>query len=285
MTGNIHIHLDPSDLNPLKSAKDAAGFGKDQVEKIVKDILPDEIKNLPDHVMHEAVNKVVIPVLSEVIKPLEKIVFSAGVAVMQEAYDAAKKAIGDAHAAVPKDLVDQAINYANIQQPGGLNDWARWLNAIGHPDYKDSWPAMTVDEALHQASFWKGWTPFVNELQAGHRYSENNAQQIIDAFNAIAFGVSNAGNFSVGLYFLNVWDRGQNLIDTLKKYEHTGVPVKRSAIMEFVKEVQPDKIDITGSIKIEIGIQIGGSIFAWGIPSVLFDILLDNLLKKAGIPN
>ena len=141
-----------------------------------------------------------------------------------------------------------------------------------------------MSRAEEQEKIWNGWTPFVNELKAGHRYSENNPQKLIDAFNAIAFGVSNAGNFSVGLYFLRVWDRGQHLIDTLKKYEHNGVPIKRSAIMEFVKDVQPDKIDITGSIKIEIGIEIGGSIFAWGIPADLFDILLDDLLKKAGIP-
>jgi len=284
MTSDIHIHFDPSDLNPAKHAKDVAGIGKDQVEKIVKEVLPDQIRDLPNEVMHEAVDKVIVPVISQVIKPLEKLVFSAGIEVMQEAYDIAKKVIGDGHKAVPSDLVAKAITYGNNQVEGGQNDWYRWLNAIGHPVYKEYWPAMTVAEAKAQVKIWNGWTPFYNELKAGHRYAENDPQKVIDAFNAIAFGVSNTGNFSVGLYFLRVWDRGQHLIDTLKKYEHSGVPVKRSAIMEFVEEVQPDKIDLTGSIKVELGIEFGGTIFAWGIPTILFDILLDDLLKKAGIP-
>ena len=281
---DIHIHFpNPKDFDPRK----VAGVGKDQIESIVKDILPDEIKNLPEHVMHEAVEKVVIPVISDVIRPLERIVFSAGIAVMQETFDKAKKAIGDAHKAVPKDLVDKAVTYSKNIPAGGKNYWSLWLAAIGHPAYvNEPWnqPGMSIEQGIEQEQIWNGWTPFVNELKAGHRYSENTPQKLIDGFNAIAFGVSNAGNFAVGLYFLNVWDRGQHLIDKLKQYEHSGVPVKRSAIMDFVKDVQPDKIDLTGSIKIELGIEIGGSIFAWGIPAVLFDIVLEELLEKAGVP-
>ena len=54
MARPIHIHVGPVDIDPGKAAKDVAGagksvagIGKDQVEQIVKDILPDEIKNLP----------------------------------------------------------------------------------------------------------------------------------------------------------------------------------------------------------------------------------------------
>ena len=281
---DIHIHVGPIDLDPGKTVKDVTGVGKDQIEKIVKDLLPDEIRNLPSEVMHAAVNKVVIPVITDVVKPLEKLMFQTGVKILETTHREVAKLVGDAHQAVPKDLVDKAIGYAQNQSAGGMNDWARWLNAIGHPNYQGAWPALTVEEAEEQANTWAGWIPFANELKAGHRYSANNPQKLIDDFNAISFYIANAGNVSIGLYFTNMWDRSQTVIDTLKKYQHTGVPVKRGAIMDFVKALGPDKLDVTVSVKIEIGIEIGGSIGAWSVPADLFEVLLDEVLKEAGVP-
>ena len=274
---DIHISLDP---------KKIVSVPKDEVEKIVKNILPDEIKNLPEHVMHEAVNKVVIPVISDVLKPLEKLVFSVGVKVLETAYGEAQKVVGE-HASgkvVSDELINEAISYGKGLPDAGMNDWYRWLNAMGHPDYVFAWPALTVEEGREQEKIWDKWKPFVDALEEGQYYRSTHAKKIIEDFNKINFYIANTGNVSVGLYFRNMWDRAQSVIDILKKYEHSGIPIKRSAIMSFVKVLGPDALDITVSAKIELGITIGGSIGAWGVPADLFDILLNEILKEAGVP-
>ena len=285
---NIHIHVGPIDIDPGKTAKDiagagkdVAGMGKDQIEKIVKDILPDEIKNLPSEVMHAAVDKVVIPVITDVVKPLEKLMFSTGVKILETAHRQVVKAAGGPF--VSDDLVTTARAYsATVADNDDM--WGRWLTAVGVDGYRDLGPPLTAEEADKQVAIWSGWKPFADALHAGEHVIHDNAKTIIDDFNATAFYVANAGNVSIGLYFLKMWDRAQTVIDTLKKYEHTGVPIKRSAILDFVKALGPDKLDITVSVKIEIGIEIGGSIGAWSVPASLFEVLLDEVLKEAGVP-
>ena len=278
---NIHIHIGGLDIDPGKAAKDVAGVGKDQVEQIVKDVLPDEIKNLPQHVMHEAVNKVVIPVISDVLKPLEKLVFSAGVKVLETAHREVVKAAGGPF--VDDALVEQAKEWA-ATVPDNDDKWAQWLTAMGVTGYEEAGDAITLEQARKQAEVWDGWEPFVKALENGEHVDSGEGKEVIDAFNSIYFYVANAGNVSIGLYFTQMWDRAQTVIDTLKRYEHSGVPVKRSAIMDFVRAIQPDKVDITVSAKIEIGIEIGGSVGAWGVPASLFDLLVDEVLKEAGVP-
>ena len=52
--------------------------------------------------------------------------FQTGVKILETAHREVAKLVGDAHQAVPKDLVDKAVAYAQNQSTGGMNDWARW---------------------------------------------------------------------------------------------------------------------------------------------------------------
>ena len=261
--------------------EDLFGFHIPGVDKVTH-AASDEIKKI----LNQVLPHVILPVMSEILKPLEKLMFTAGVAVLQTSFNEVNKAIAKFEPVqnpVPSHLVEKAITfYGGIHGYWG-NDWAKWLSAIGHPRFQQ-WDKLSMDEALAQEQIWSGWTPFVNALRSGQRYSGRNPDQLIEDFNKINFYIANTGNVAVGLYFSNVYDRADHIINTLKKYEHTGVPAKRSAIMEFIYEVQPNQADITASVKLELGLQIGGSIGAWSVPADLFDVLLEDVLKQAGVP-
>ena len=156
-------------------------------------------------------------------------------------------------------------------------------------------------EKLVESSFKKIAVPVISDLMKPiekivfttgydileHAYtiatSTTRNKDFIDNFNKISFYIANSGNFAVGLYFRNVWNRAPMILNELKKLER-GIPLKRSAILEAIEKLGPDAIDITGTIKFNVGVDIGGSVGAWGIPAELFDILIEELLKKAGIP-
>ena len=267
------------------------GLGKDQVEGIIKEVFPDELrkelggalKDVESAVMKEVVGKVVIPVLSEVLKPLEKLVFSVGADILESTYGEVKKVVEGERKQVPQELIDRAIGYSNEIEQWKDNDWNRWLAYMRYPGYEKYLP-LPIGLAREQEKIWSGWKPFVDAMEKGLRWKYQSNQELIDAFNKINFYVANSGNVSVGLYFRNMWDRTQNLIDTLNQYKHSGVPATRHDIMNFVYAVQPDALDITVSFKIDIGIQIGGSIGAWSVPAELFDVLLEDVLKEAGVP-
>jgi len=172
----------------------------------IKGALP-ELEHIAQKVAQETFQHAVVPVLSEVLKPIERIVFTVGVTMLEAVHEVAKAAVKE----------------------------------IG------------------------------------------NEKAFIEDFNKINFYVANTGNVAIGMYFHNLWDRAPEVIAELKKSEK-GIPLKRSAIMEFIERVGPHQVDITASGKIEIGIEIGGSVGAWGVPASLFEYLLDDVLKKAGLP-
>ena len=156
-----------------------------------------------ERIAEDAVGKVIVPVVSEIMKPIEKIVFTVGKDVLEECHRIAKETIG-------------------------------------------------------------------------------HDQSLIDDFNKISFYVANTGTVSLGMYFRHMWDRGEDVIKALRMSEK-GIPARRHEIMDFIRLIGPDAVDVTISGKIPL-VQIGGSVGAWGIPSSLLEHLIDGTLKKAGIP-
>jgi len=190
------------------AASDGVNKVKQEVEKGIHS-LKGELPQL-EGLAEAAVSKVIVPVVSDLMEPLEKIVFTVGKDVLEETHYAIKK------------VFDASTS--------------------------------STDRSI-----------------------------LIHDFNKINFYIANTGTVSIGLYFTNMWDRAPEIIRELRNVEK-GIPAKRHAIMEFVEKIGPDRLDITISAKIPI-VQIGGSIGAWGIPASLFEHLLDDVLKKAGVPD
>ena len=156
-----------------------------------------------ESVAEQTVSKVFVPVVSELMKPIERIVFTVGKDMLEELHDVAKATIG-------------------------------------------------------------------------------RDDKLINDFNSINFYVASAGTVAIGMYFKRMWDRGPRVISVLRRYEK-GIPATRVEIMNFIQAIGPDALDVTITGKLPI-VDIGGSIGAWSIPASLFEHLLDDVLKKAGIP-
>lgn len=189
----------------VRQIQQATSSGVSAVRKEAQKGVGDIRGSLPEleKIAEGTVSKVIVPVVSEIMKPIERIVFTVGKDVLEECHKIAKETIG-------------------------------------------------------------------------------HDQNLIDDFNKISFYVANTGTVSLGMYFRNMWDRGEDVIRGLRISEK-GIPARRHDIMSFVNLIDPDAVDITISGKIPL-VQIGGSVGAWGIPSTLLEHLLDGALKKAGIP-
>ena len=259
-------------------------------ESVAKEIskqLPDEIKNLPLDAAEDVVTKAVIPVFEELLKPLEQLVFHVGIEAIELSYKTIKNLLQSGYKP-PENLVKKALEfYQEKQDVNEFTTWGRWLWAMGYGDQVNAirsgyvFDGMTIDEAKEQEKIWNGWEPFVVALEQKTNFSPEN---LIADYNKISHYVANAGNLSIGFYWQNMYDRAEDIIAELRKYEKTGVPITQSAILEFIDKLGPDSIDITVSAKINLGISVGGSVGLWGIPNHLIEHLLQEIMQAAKIP-
>lgn len=269
--------------NPFDAQKDITEL----VAKEVAKQLPSQIRNLPLNAAEEVVQKAVIPVLEEILKPLEKEVFHVGIEAIRLSHNAIKTLLQSGYKP-PQKLINRARNYyASKQDVSDFEHWGRWLWAMGDGDWVNQtrsgyiFDGMTVEEAKEQEKIWAGWEPFVVALEQKTNFSPEN---LIADYNKISHYVANAGNLSIGFYWRNMYDRAEDIIAELQKYERSGVPITQSAILEFIDRLGPDSIDVTLSAKLEIGISIGGSVGLWGIPNTLIEHVLQEIMEVAHIP-
>ena len=274
--------------SPFKVGEHLAHIGTDEVKKILDHILPDALKNLPDEIIHELVQKVVIPVLSDVLKPIEKEVFKTGVDVLETMHKTMTKLLASAED-VPQELVDKAwAYYREGDNWENRKTWGRVLIAFGQYDdsFDVDWTAMTAGEAWDAEAVWDGWRPFAKELDAldAKRKAKGPDSDLLADFDKCQWNFGVIGNIGVTLWFTNVYSRMPAMISTLRRYEGSGVPAKRHDIIAFMKAMGPDWVNIDLKAELDIGIDFGASASCWNIPSTLAYKLLDEMMKTAGVP-
>ena len=276
---SIFKKLNPFSKHGIPSPTQAT---EEVVKKGINNYLPSAIKNLPGDVVHELVGRVIAPILTELFKPAEEVLFTVGDTLLHQQLSTVQDLVGKPYK-VPQVYVDRAKEYYGFQvTDADRTRWARVLLAFGQPVPQDAISAttpMTAAEAEEQAKVWYGWVPFVHQLKC-----IEDASYVIEMFNKVSFYISANGNVTIGLYFTNLYDRAGELRDALSRWKSRGIPVKRSAIREFLQDLGPDALDITGTAKIEFGIVVGASIGAWGVPMALAEHYLDDLLKELGVP-
>ena len=239
-----------------------------QVTQIVKNILPDEIKNLPQEAAKQLVKRVVVPVVNELLVPLEKPLFGFGEDILGMALDEFDKFLLEGNTvATAKYFHDFNRDHGNAYK-----DWGRWLTAMDVSGYADDGDAMTLDECAKLIKVWNGWQKFYDALK------------MREDFNNISFYVAINTNVDIGLYFKRMASRGRKVQKDLRKWANRGLKAKRSDIKSFIADVGPDAIDVTATAKFAIGAIAGGSLGAWGMPTTLAVRYLDELLKKLGLP-
>ena len=271
--------------NPFKVGEDVAQISAGEVKKILNKVLPDVLKNLPDEILHEIVQKVIIPVLSDVLKPIEKEVFKTGVNVMEAMHTEMKAIMGGA-TAIPKHLIDQAWKYyLQGDDPVNRQNWGRLLLAFGQHDdsFVHWWSPMTAKEAWLENAKWSGWRPFAEELDVLEGGGGDTGDLLKD-FDKIQFNCGFIGNVGVTLWFTEVYSRMPGMIATLRRYENTGLPAKRHDILNFLRAMGPNWINIDTKAELDIGIDFGASVSAWNIPTPLAYRLLDTIMETAGVP-
>ena len=230
-------------------------------------------------------NKVIIPVLSDVLKPIEKQVFKAGVDVLEAMYKTMTALLLADADKVPQALIDKAWSfYWQGDDPENRENWGRVLIAFHQHDdsFKTNWPAMTAEEAWQENVTWKGWTPFAKELDILEAKRKNDS--LYAEFDKCQWNFGVIGNVGVTLWFTNVYSRMPSMIKTLRRYEGSGVPAKRHDILAFMRAMGPDWINIDLKAELDIGIDFGASASCWNIPTPLAYKLLDDIMKTAGVP-
>ena len=277
----VRFHLP----DPFKVGEHVVQIGTKEVKDILNHILPQALKDLPNEIIHELVQKVVIPVLSDILKPIEKEVFKTGVDVLETMHQAMRKLLGDADN-VPQGLIDRAWQfYREGSNRENRENWGRVLIAFHQSDdsFDPSWPAMTAGEAWQENVTWDGWKPFAEELDTLEA-KRKNPDDLSSAFDKCQWNFGVIGNIGVTLWFTNVYSRMPAMISTLRRYEGTGVPAKRHDILAFMKAMGPDWINIDIKAELDIGIDFGASASCWNIPAVLAYKLLDEMMQTAGVP-
>ena len=269
--GTVDFKL-PGGINiPIPGTEGKGGNPFDptsQVAKIVKDILPDEIKDLPLEAAKQFVKRAVVPVVNELLVPLEKPLFTYAdhmLASILDDFDAFM---------LQGNTVSTAKYFHDFNKAHGnaYVDWGRWLTAMDVSGYEEDGDAMTLAECAKLVKTWKGWQPFYDALQMR-----------VDV-NDISFYVAINTNVDIGLYFNNMATRGRQLQKDLHKWGNRGLKAKRSDIKQFITDLGPDFLDVTATAKFAIGAIAGGSLGAWGVPTRIAVRYLDELLKKIGLP-
>lgn len=251
------------------------------VQKEVGKALPDQLKNLPEEAVRELVGRVLVPLLAEIFKPAEKVVFEKAAGAVRQMVRIMDGIVGKPYQ-VPEPYIQQARRYRQLNagkdNQESVRVWERVLRAYGDQSVGQARP-MTAAEAKENIAVWSGWYPVWQQLA----YVESK-QQVIDDFNAQAIYVDVKSPVTVGFYFLRIYDRGHALADALDRWAKSGIPAKRGAIRRFILEAGPDKIDVTASAAFQLGIIAGVSVGSWGIPTSLLMHFFDELLKALGIP-
>ena len=256
-----------------------------EVAKQVAKSLPDEIKNLPKEVVQEMVGKVLVPLVAEILKPVEKVTFRAAAkgirAIVKEGDMLVRGHYSPAQNVVKKaeKFYGEAYSRADADS---TSHWGRLLWAFGkkpsgvalHPN-----TPMTIEEAEEQQKVWNGWAPFVAELKL-----VASPQGLIDDLNKISVYVDVRSNVTPGFYFKNPYTRGNALADNLDKWADRGVPSHRAGIRQFITDLGPDAMDITASASFQLGFIAGAGAGLWGIPTRIAIHFLDEIMQELGIP-
>ena len=280
----VRFHLP----DPFKVGEHVVQIGTKEVKDILNHILPDALKNLPNEIIHELVQKVVIPVLSDVLKPIEKEVFKSGVDVLETMHRTMTGLLAGADN-VPRALIDRAWQYYREGDNWeNRKAWGRVLIAFYQSDdsFAPGWTAMTAAEARENVVTWEGWKPFAKELERleAKRKNQDPDDNLLAAFDECQWNFGVIGNIGVTLWFTKVYSRMPSMISTLRRYEGTGIPAKRHDILQFIKAMGPDWINVDLKAELDIGIDFGASASCWNIPTPLALKLLDEMMETAGVP-
>lgn len=280
--------------NPVSIITDIAGDQIDITKLVAKEVakqLPDQIKDLPHEVMQEAVGHILIPLVHEIISPIQKVAFHEAASAIRSIVQQGDKLLANPYH-VPPELISQAKKYYNPANLDQAIHWGNWLIGVGQLDWvkknggaaaadfpEDVLKPMTVDEALAQERIWGGWKPFRKALEL--YYPTDSLKADLDSMSIYTDVKSNV---TIGFYFNKPYTRGHALADKLDKWARRGVPTKRSGVREFITDLGPDKLDVTASVNFQLGFIAGGSGGLWGIPTRIGLQFLDIILTEIGVP-
>ena len=95
------------------------------------------------------------------------------------------------------------------------------------------------------------------------------------------------GVVSLGLYWNGVFggERLNKVANNLDAYAKRGIGTKRHEIIQFVKDLGPDTVDLGVGVQVSLGIQVGITPSVWSLPTKYFLILADEAMKEAGVPS
>ena len=112
---------------------------------------------------------------------------------------------------------------------------------------------------------------------------EKNHPDLIDAINEWSRSIDLQAVACIGLDYANFYARALAVASILDRYASEGIAIRRRDIKAFLTATSADTIRYGAGGELSLGLQLGAS-YTESMPSALFIVLADEILKDLGVP-